>query len=199
MKLKDFQKIMGKRIFTTTQAHIVDFKNDPRVLNLQLHQWEKKGDLVRLKRGVYTFASERPPETEIARNLYDPCYFSLEYALSIHGIIPEAVFSYTLVTVKLPRVFKTPFGTFQYHKIKKEAFSGFDTQTLMAEKEKALVDYFYLNIAALHKTDKFWESSRLEVNSTGVNFKKVIQYAKLFKSQKLLELLKHFLAYAKSH
>ena len=199
MKIRDFQRKMKKDIFTTPQAHVVGFRDDPKVLNLQLHQWERKGEIIRLKRGVYLFAGKHPSEIEVARGLYGPGYFSLEYALSFYGIIPEAVFTYTLVTPKLTRFFKTPLGSFHYQKIKKEAFTGFDSQSLMAEKEKALVDYFYLNSSKLHMDPIFWEASRLEAKVTGVNFKKVFRYAKLFRSPRLIALLTDFQSYARSH
>ena len=144
-------------------------------------------------------ADAKPTMAEIARNLYTPCYFSLEYALNFYGIIPEAVFEYTLVTPKATRRFASPTGIFSYQSIKKEAFFGFDPETLMAEKEKALVDYFYLHSTELEADDSFWEHSRIEAGVTEINFKKVFFYAKFFKSSKLNLLLHSFYSYAKSH
>lgn len=198
MKLKEFRKKMQKNVFKTNEARIVCFRDHPDVLNLQLHQWKKSGDLVALKRGTYMFSDSKPPAFEIARNLYSPSYFSLEYALNFYGIMPETVFEYTLVTPKATRCFLTPMGVFTYQKIKKEAFCGFDPETLMAEKEKALVDYFYLHSSTLEANDSFWEHSRLEANATNIDFKKTLSYAKLFKSFRLISLLNSFYSYAKS-
>lgn len=199
MKLKDFRKKMQKDVFKTSEAHLVAFRENPRVINLQLHQWQKSGDIICLKRGVFMFDDSKPSESEIARALYEPCYFSLEYMLSIYSIIPEAVFTHTLVTPKPTRRFDTPLGTFQYQTIKKEAFTGFDQKTLFAEKEKALVDYLYLKSHLMEPNDTFWEESRIEVKETKVNFKKALSYATLFKSKKLLILLNSLFNYAKSH
>lgn len=211
MKLKDFRKKMKKGIFSSAEAHLVAFPENPAVINLQLHQWKKNGDIVALKRGLFVFADYPVHEhkAQIAGMLYGPCYFSLEYALSFYGIIPEAAFTYTLVTTKVTRNFKTPLGNFSYRTIKREAFTGFDPNTLMAEKEKALVDYFYLygkdfetslgNGSNGKRPDSFWEASRLEAGETKVNFKKVFRYAKLFNSKKLETLLYNFSLYAKSH
>jgi len=199
MKLKDFKKKMVKKVFTATEAHILGFTESPAIINLQLHQWKKSGDLIGLKRGLYMFSDYRPQKAAIAKELYSPCYFSLEYVLSLYGIIPEAVFAYTLVTPKTTRHFKTSEGVFSYRKIKREAFVGFDQETLMAEKEKALVDYFYMNSAKLQPNDVFWEESRLEAKATEINFKRVFMYAKLFSSKKLNILLTSFYNYAKSH
>ncbi len=198
MKLKDFRKKMKKAIFSTAEARIICFRDKPKVLNQQLHQWTKSGDMVSLKRGLYMFPDMKQEIHEVARNLYYPCYFSLEYALNFYGIMTETVFEYTLVSTKVTRRFKTSAGTFIYHKIKKEGFTGFDPETLMAEKEKALVDYFYLNSNKLQTSDSFWESSRLEAGLTKINFKRALDYAKLFKSKKLEVLLNSFHSYAKS-
>ena len=167
--------------------------------NLQLHQWKKAGDIISLKRGVYAFADTKPSAMGIAEALYFPCYFSLDYVLNCYGIMPEVVFAYTLVTPKTTRLFKTPFGVFSFRTIKREAFTGFNSNTLMADKEKALVDYFYLNSVHLQPENSFWEASRLEAQISGVDFKEVYRYAQLFKSDRLIYLLKHFEDYAKSY
>ena len=135
---------------------------------------------------------------EIAKSLCEPCYFSLEYILSLDGIMSEMVFSYTLVTTKKTRRFQVEGeGEFIFHKIKKEAFAGFDPLTLDAEPEKALVDYFYLNSSRLKADPKFWKESRL--NGGELDFEKVFRYAKLFKSKKLVALLTNFQNYAKTY
>lgn len=198
MKLKDFKRKMQKDVFTTTEAHLVALQDQPRLLNLQLHQWMKSGEIIQLKRGLYMFADATRNIPEIAGTLYSPCYFSLEYALNFYNIIPEAVFGYTLVTPKPTRTFDTFSGRFYYHTIKKSAFTGFDPETLMAYKEKALVDYFYLNSSKLVTSDEFWRESRLEVKETEVNFTEVFKYAKLFGVKKLIYLLKSLENYAKS-
>ncbi len=189
---------MEKNIFSVAEARVVCFADKPEVLNLQLHLWRKSGELIALKRGLYMFADAKIEAHEIARSLYYPCYFSMEYALNFYGIIPDAVFQHTLVSPKATRHFKTAVGIFSYQQIKKEAFCGYDPETLMAEKEKALVDYFYLHSAELEADDRFWEHSRLEAGSTKINFKKVFMYAKYLKSKKVNLLLNSFYSYAKS-
>lgn len=198
MKFRDFSQKMGKGVFTAAEAQVVAFREDRRLTNLQLHQWEKKGLLIRLKRGVYIFSGAAPDPAEAAPALYAPCYFSLEYVLSSLGILPEAAFVYTCVTTKTTRQWDTPLGTFSFRTLKKAAFTGYNPKTLMAEKEKALVDYFYLNRFRLRPDDSFWESSRLEAATTDINFRKVFHFAKLFRSLRLTRLLRSFENYAKS-
>lgn len=196
MNLNLFRTTMQKPIFKSTEAQVVCFKDNPNFVNLQLHQWLKRGELVQLKRGVYAFAKMALKAVDIAKTLYEPCYFSLEYALSVYGILPEAVFGYTLVTPKTTRTFNTPLGTFYYHHVKPNVFTGFSSDTLMAVPEKALVDYLYLHQANLESTTVFWAEARLTTNE--LDFKKMRRYAKQFESKKLLVLLSSLEDYAKS-
>jgi len=195
MQLKQFRIKMKKNIFSKEEAQIVAFDTPPSTLKLQLHQWVKAGDLINLKRGLYVFSDSRVDKVEVARRLYSPCYISLEYALNLYGFIPDVPFSITLVTPKATRKFNTPYGQFVYRKIKKETFFGYDPQTLMAEKEKALVDYLYLNSGRFVPRADFWRELRLQ-NLSDINFDKTFDYAEKFSSKKLITLLRSVKEYA---
>lgn len=186
---------MKKSIFTKAEAQVVAFDTAPNTLKLQLHNWVKSNDLVAIKRGLYAFSDKRIDKVEVARNLYSPCYVSLESALNIYGLIPDVPFSMTLVTPKATRKFNTPYGQFVYRKLKKKAFFGFDPKTLIAEKEKALVDYLYLNGRRLLPRVDFWEELRLQ-NLSEVDFDKALKYAQRFNSSKLIKLVRSVKEYA---
>jgi predicted transcriptional regulator of viral defense system len=188
MHLKEFRKKMQKDIFSREEAQIVAFDTAPNTLKLQLHQWVKSGDLVTLKRGLYIFADKKVDKVEIARCLYSPCYISLEYALNMYGLIPDVPFAMTMVTPKATRKFNTVFGQFIYRNIKKEVFFGFDEETLIAEKEKALVDYLYLNSSHLVPSVIFWKELRLQ-NLDDFDFDRALYFAEKYNSLKLLSLL----------
>lgn len=196
MKLNDFKKMMLKPVFTWEEAKMVAFKTPPAVLKVQLNYWKKRGELTALKRGVYLFPERKRETAEIAKALYSPCYFSLESALHYYGLIPDVVFASTLVTTKATRTFKTPVGHFIYHKIKLEAFLGYDSKTLMAEPEKVLVDYLYLHRHRFVPKNDFWEEMRFQ-NLEEISFRKCHFFAKYFQSKKLMKLLESLKAYAK--
>lgn len=195
MHLKEFRKKMQKDIFSREEAQIVAFDTAPNTLKLQLHQWVKSGDLVTLKRGLYIFADKKVDKVEIARCLYSPCYISLEYALNMYGLIPDVPFAMTMVTPKATRKFNTVFGQFIYRNIKKEVFFGFDEETLIAEKEKALVDYLYLNSSHLVPSVIFWKELRLQ-NLDDFDFDRALYFAEKYNSLKLLSLLESVKNYA---
>lgn len=195
MRLKEFRNKMQKEIFTWEEAMVIAFGTAPATLKLQLHNWKKSGDVVSLKRGVYVFSGIKPAIREIAIALYSPSYISMEYALNYHGLIPDIPFTVTLVTTKTTRTFNTQFGRFLYQKIKKKAFTGYDMETLVAEKEKAVVDYLYLNRHKLVADMDFWEDMRWQ-NLETINFKKAFEFASCFGSTKLTALLKGLKKYA---
>lgn len=154
-----------------------------------LENYAKGGLFLRLKRGLYCLKRRFPGDEEIANALYKPSYLSFEYALAKYGIIPEIVYSITSATTKPTREFTVKERAFSYFKIKKEAFTGYapvkegGRSVLIAEPEKALVDYLYfVSLGKRSWNDRF--------NFSGLNKGKIIQYAKLFKRPSLMELIK---------
>lgn len=111
----------------------------------------RKGDIVRLRKGLYAFGRlyrSDPLSRELLANLiYGPSYISLEFALSYHGLIPERVSTVTSVALGRSRQFDTPVGTFTYHSLSLPCYAmGADlVETpagcfLIACAEKALAD-----------------------------------------------------------
>ncbi len=112
----------------------------------------RKKVIIRVKKGLYVFAQDedsKPYCLETLANLiYGPSYISLDYALQIHGLIPERVETVTSVTIGQSKYFTTPVGNFSYRRIRLEAYpvginltENVDGNSfLLATPEKALVD-----------------------------------------------------------
>ncbi|MEA3498284.1 MAG: hypothetical protein U9R16_04410 [Campylobacterota bacterium] len=127
-------------------------KNSVNNVNEKISNLVKSGDIIRLKRGFYTFSKlylDKSIDTmNIANTLYTPSYISFEYALSFHGMIPERVSEITSATSKHNKTFDTPIGRFSYKKIPIEAYHlGIDWiddnengGKFIATPEKALCD-----------------------------------------------------------
>lgn len=153
-----------------------------------LRTWTKNGQLLRLKRGFYAEARHLPSEEEIANRLYQPSYLSFEYAMSRYGIMPEAVYAVTSATPMPTRTFSVREKTFFYGTIKKQAFTGYtaeklhDRAILIAEPEKALVDYLYFVVLG----KKPW-NDRLRVRD--LDRKKIMRYAGLYERPSLLKFI----------
>ncbi len=198
MKLNEFKKKMKKGVFPLEEAKRIAWETAPATFRLQLHQWTRSGELIRLKRGIYGFPELINDKIAVAKVLYSPAYISLEYALNAYGLLPDAIFAMTLVTPKTTRNFKTPAGQFIYQSIKPELFWGYNPQTLMGECEKVIVDYCYLNSARLHPDPLFWETARWQ-NLGEVNFKKCLAIAEKFSSKKVLRLVRSLKQYGDQH
>ena len=117
-------------------------------------RWTKKGLLIRLRQGYYTFPEYNAKPDFIlyfANRIYRPSYVSLHSALAFYGMIPESVVQITSVTSLKTANFKNDFGEYNYKTLQKELMFGYDLkpmadgQTLqLAKPEKALLDLLYL-------------------------------------------------------
>lgn len=195
MKYQDFYKTIKKPYFSRLDIDILGLK----IYNYQFTLWVKKGYIERVKRGLYVFLDRRndiSPE-EISFLIHEPSYISLEYALSHYGFIPEMVYSVTAVTPKITRRFANKFGNFIYRRIMPEFFFGYkimgtkNGKYLLAEPEKALLDYFYFNSKNMDSKEGI-EEMRLnrEVVKNTVDRKKLEFYLGKFDSQKIRRIIK---------
>ena len=155
-----------------------------------LEKFTHEGLLLRLKKGLYVLKSDLPSEEEIANRLYRPSYLSFEYVLAYYNILPEMPYTVTSATTKPTRTFTIDGKTFSYFSIKKNAYTGYVlTKTekksfLIAEPEKALVDYLYfVTIGKKPLNDR--------LRTASLNKAKLIKYATFYKRSSLGMLIKN--------
>lgn len=129
-------------------------KRFPDMDNRRLVEWQKKGYIIKLKRGYYCFAERKKNEHFLyyaANKMYAPSYISLESALAYYNLIPEGVFMTISVTTRNTASYETSTGNFEYKHLKPVLFFGYkllqekDYTIRMAEPEKVILDYFYMN------------------------------------------------------
>jgi len=144
--LKFFQRYSNIKIFHIRHLQLLTQMTIPS-LRVSLKRLTDKGIIKRICKGYYANPFNLPTIEEVATQLYYPSYISLESALSICGILSQIPQVLTLVTIKLPFRITTSFGRIEYRQIKKEYFWGFHKKNnfFIAEPEKALLDYIYLN------------------------------------------------------
>jgi predicted transcriptional regulator of viral defense system len=160
-----------------------------------LSNWVRRGLVRRLRRGLYELAVPGKeialPEYYVANRLYAPSYVSLEAALSFYGIVPEEAAQVTCVSARPTRIFRNRYGTFVYRTCKKEAFTGYGImkmggyKALVADREKALVDYVYFSLRG-------GSCSFDRLDPSGLNGNKALRYARLFNErtfEKVAELI----------
>ena len=117
-------------------------------------RWTKKGLLIRLRQGYYTFPEYKgKPDfvMYLANRIYRPSYVSLHTALAFYGMIPEAVIQVTSVTSLKTAGFKNDVGEYVYKSVHQELMFGYDLKPIagdltlqLARPEKALIDLLYL-------------------------------------------------------
>jgi predicted transcriptional regulator of viral defense system len=197
MKHRDFiQEFRSYPLMKSTDIESV-FKEPIQHIRNQLTSWTKKGILIQLKRGMYLLNDDdRKREVSryvVANALCEPSYVSLESALQFYGLIPEKVVELTSITTKKTQSYETHFGRYRFQHVKCEAFNGFVSvkdenafSFFIAEPEKALLDYLYLNDTCT-TAEVFIESLRLQ-NAEELDLKKIHEYALRFNNTTLMKL-----------
>jgi predicted transcriptional regulator of viral defense system len=192
MKYMEFLSTLRRNkvsIFSLRDIEIMFSNANVATLKNNLTNWLKKGYIERLKRDLYECVEpvleSEIPDFYVANRLYTPSYISLETALSLYNIIPEIAAQVTSVTTRPGREFKNRHGVFMYRSCKKRAFTGYRIvsyegyKVLIADEEKALVDFLYFKLRQGISID-FDEERFDEDILKGIEWKKARGYAELF-------------------
>ncbi len=167
----------------------------------------KSGDIINIRRGLYSLSSELRQTTisqfAISQRIYGPSYVSMESALSYHNWIPEAVYICSCASFKTARVFDTPIGIFEYNKVPQVNFF-FDVMRVKEDKknvcfiaspEKALCDYIYTKFISWNISDAL-ESLRLESDFIlNTNLSKLHELSNNYKSKRVKMFLKSWIEF----
>lgn len=147
------EKLYPQGIFSISQVRLYfpDFNSD------NLLFWQKKGYILRLRKGWYCFREfTQVPEFSflVANNLYAPSYISHQEALLFYGLIPEHIVDSTSITTKKTETFTILNKTYKYYSIHPRFFFGYVLKNMtvngwtrsfmIADREKAILDLLYL-------------------------------------------------------
>lgn len=179
-------------------------KIDPAFHRQRLSEWQKKGYIKKIIKGYYIFSDLRLNESVlfiVANRIFDPSYISLEMALSYHGLIPESVYSITSATSRKSYNFNSSLARFSYNKIKPDLMFGYQLVNYenhnfkMAEAEKAILDYFYINSKL--KTEGEFEELRInrDIFQEKVDMEKFKRYLAQFNNKALEKRVNRFIKY----
>ena len=205
--------------FLDSPSEIIDYQflmdrlkgyKQPR---LKLASLLKRGDLIRIKKGLYVIAPTHFHglySREILANvIYGPSYLSLEYALAYYGLIPEKVEIVTSITCNRYKNFNTPLGSFIYYYLHPDKYSMGVTYRklderrgfLIATKEKALCDCVARQPHLHNQEDieHYLFGLRLEVKDLmKFSIKKISEIAKIYQNHQVNLLKTIILKYARS-
>ena len=186
--------------FYTLKNKYSNYSNINQKISLEV----KKGNLVRVRRGLYTddFKIDAPV---IANVCYGPSYISFEYALYYYGLIPESVSVYTSACFgkKNNNSYATQNAIFEYRSIPDKVFpygvmykkneTGIFYK--IATKEKALCDILYSKYPVRSIKDLkilLFEDLRIdEYEFFQLDFNFIIEIAPLYHSNSINTLSKY--------
>jgi predicted transcriptional regulator of viral defense system len=208
MNYIEFKNTFGDFPVIST-SHIFNVTRKVQALRNQLSRWQEKSLIIKLRKGLYIFNENdrkiHPSRIFLANQLCSPSYVSTEYALGYYDLIPEKVEDVTSVTTKNVKKFTNQFGTFIYQHLKTDLFFGFKEisdenklPVLIAEPEKAMLDFIYLNLKDFKNKDKdiFALSYRFQ-NLEILKKKKLKDYAKRYKNKAVLKVVDNLLNFIK--
>lgn len=208
MKYLEFKNTV-RRFPLISSTHIANISKKPQILKVQMRGWQEKGLIIKLRRGLYILNKNdrkiEPSRIFLANALYSPSYVSMEYAFGYYDLIPEKVEDVTSITTKKTAKFKNLFGTFIYQHLKTDLFFGFaeieDENGLplyIAEPEKAMLDFIYLNLGDFKgkRKDVFNLSYRFQ-NLDILKKKKLMDFAKRYKNKRIFDVVKNLLNFMK--
>lgn len=194
------EKLGGYAVFSLQDIK----KIDKTFYRSRLNEWQNKGYIRKLRRGYYMFADQILNESvlfSIANKIYAPSYISLEMALSYYGLIPESVYGITSATTNKTNHFKAEVGEFIYCRLKPQLMFGYQIISVgevsfkMAEMEKAILDFFYIN--AHLQTEADFAELRINVEEVKAKLdgEKIIKYLSSFNNKNLERRINQFLEY----
>ena len=86
-----------------------------------VHRALAADEIIQLKRGQYILSPQYrksdPHPFVVAALLHSPSHVSLESALWHHGLVPDALYQVSSVTVDRSRTFNNAFGHFEFQKV----------------------------------------------------------------------------------
>lgn len=152
MTSKKLKNNLKTPIFNLQEVSKLFPNESENTINMQIKRMVKRGDINRIRNGLYMFPGTEVDEYVIANLLYQPSYVSLETVLNNKGLIPDITMNVTSITTTTSKRISTTLGTFLYSKISKDLYYGFDRVKDMrsdyyydiACKEKALLDLIYI-------------------------------------------------------
>ena len=180
MKYLDLKGKITGNMFTHLDVRKLFPEEKPATVRAQLFRFARRNLLTQIKRGLYCFDPTRIDELELAHHVYAPSYVSLETALNYYGMLPDIPAAVTSVTTTTTKHVASTVGRYSFVKIKKELYWGYLPVLLphgngyfpLAEKEKALLDFFYIR--------KVKQVRDLRLNLSDMNMARYRHYAKQF-------------------
>jgi hypothetical protein len=165
----------------------------------------KKGELIRIKNGLYLVNPEdrkfQLNYFTLANYIIHPSYVSLESALAYYDLIPEAVYTITSVSTAITQERPTEVAHFSFSHLKINYFNfGFyqkdeeHNKFLIATPLKAFIDYVFIHNKNYQTKEEIEADLRFDWEEfismkEYVNKIKIQEYKLIYKSQRIKKIL----------
>jgi len=142
------ERFSQRRVFTARDVAIYfgGKKLSSQYRSVFLHNLEKKGEIRRIKRGVYTFSFE----IACVGFAYSPFYYGLQDALSVHNLWEQEANPIVITPTKARQGLHLFDGNnYIVRRISRKIFFGFSQMKQggqfvpVSDVEKTLIDFFY--------------------------------------------------------
>lgn len=168
--------------------------------NHKIGRMVKDSELIPVVKGLYE--TERSTSGYLlAGSIFGPSYLSFDFALCMHGLIPEAVYTFTSATFdkKKKKQYETPFGLFTYRDVPQDVFpygvkvcEEGDYIYYIATPEKALCDKLYTmkpvkNMREI-ETLLFQDLRIDELEFLKMNYEDIMELAEMYHSKNVILL-----------
>jgi predicted transcriptional regulator of viral defense system len=203
MKYIDIQKKLEQiKVFWVQDLKILDDKYD----RSKISKWNKLWYIKKIIRWFYLYSWLSINQSLIyliSNKIYFPSYISLESAFNYYWIIPEQTFRILAITTNKTIDFKTDIAYFSYKKVKNTFFWWYkvvliqNNKFLIAELEKAILDYFYLKPHIKDELDLEWLRWNKDLLNEKLDFEKLNNYCNAFNSDIINLKVKILLNYLK--
>ncbi len=175
-------------LFTITDfARLFNIKNN-NTLYKKIQRLEKQKIIKKIINGKYLFSMSHVDEFTIAHFVIHPSYISLESALSFYGIMTGFSYSISSITTRPPKKVTIDGKEYSYSHINSSLFWGYEKsgQFLIADKEKALLDYCYFSLKGLRTAIDFDEIDTAQINKV-----KLLKYAQRWGDRRIIKTIKN--------
>lgn len=204
MKYIDIQKKLEElKVFSVEDLKLLDDKYD----RSKVSGWSKLWYIKQIIRGYYIYwwyVIDQSLLYFTSNKIYFPSYISLESAFNYYWIIPEQTFRVLSISTNKTIDFNTEIWFFSYKKVKKEFFWWYKVvniqgnKFLIADLEKAILDYFYLKPYIKDELDLEWLRWNKDLLNEKLDFKKLESYSNALDSDIIKRKVKILLNYLKN-
>lgn len=176
----------GISLFTLADFAALFSIENKNTLYKRIERLSRKGIIKKIIKGKYLFFLKKPSEFTLANFLYQPSYITLESALSFYGIMTGFPYQITSAATRKTKTYNFEGKEYQYYQLKKELFWGYEKKEnfLLAEPEKAMVDFLYFAFKGLRR----WDKDEFDLSS--LNRQKLIYYFKMIQIPSFLRFLR---------